>query len=70
MINPTMLYKSGGDFSFEGHNFETIIVAEEDVAAELKKGWHRHPDEAKKASVKSAPKKPEVKAKESLDVLD
>lgn len=69
----TMLYKHGGNHKIHNDNFDYIVVSDDEVEGELKKGWFKTTPEAlaasnvrkKKASPipNSAPSRDEVKQK-------
>jgi hypothetical protein len=46
MKNATMLYKLGTEMKWEGVDYDTVIVGEDDIEEKLKEGWFRTAGEA------------------------
>jgi hypothetical protein len=55
-ILTTMLYKHPGKHKIHGDMFDYIIVNDDDVDANLKKGWHKSTPDALKGEKKTKTK--------------
>ncbi|EKS1846855.1 hypothetical protein QBD22_003814 [Cronobacter muytjensii] len=63
----TMLYREGRGTRVWGKEYETKIVADEEVSKHLKEGWSEHPDDVKASSTNQRGRKPKAGSDESDD---